>query len=537
MNAAVIYWSALVPLAIVLGGGVVSTLLEAFLPRKVRRPVQVVFALAVLVSAIIALTWRWTQAQVDGKVATAPLSIVQYGSSYAGVSFVEDAFALLGQGIILLGALLAFFLIVDRTQNREGFFAASAAARPGSSEERESTVAKREQTEIIPLALFATGGMMAFTAAFDLLALFIALEVLSLPLYVLAATARRRRLLSQEAAMKYFVLGAFSSAIFLMGAALIYGATGTLVYGNIFNTANALISAQTPLMLLAGAVMVVIGLLFKVGAAPFHAWTPDVYQGAPTPVTAFMAAGTKAAAFVALIRVMIYLAGPVADKLNAFFWIVIIATIVVGTVMGLVQQNVKRLLAFSSIAHAGFILIAINAIRVANMEVTNYVVTVSAILCYLLAYSIATIGAFAVAMLVRETDSEGNVQGEASNLAQWAGLGKRSPFLAVAMLVFLLSFAGIPLTAGFIGKFEVFRAGIVAGEVILVVLAILASVATAFFYFRLVQLMFFQEPAENTTVIASEGLASITIGVSLLLTLVIGIYPDPVLELIRGAFL
>lgn len=439
----------------------------------------------------------------------------------------------MGQAVIVLCALLSVMLIADRTSLGDGSFVASAATRPGSPDERESTQAGREQTEVFPLALFATGGMMAFVSAFDFLSLFIALELLSLPLYVLSATSRRRRLLSQEAALKYFLLGAFSSAIFLMGAAFIYGATGTLSFYGVAILAQ---QGQTTMMFLAvGAIMVVIGLLFKVGAVPFHSWTPDVYQGAPTPITGFMAAGTKTAAFVAMVRIFVWIVAAVPHAFTAFLWIIIIATVAVGTVMGLVQTDIKRLLAYSSIAHAGFILIAlksmlsgVNGIQLAAL---------GSVVFYLLAYGLATVGAFGVVTLVRSKDAEGNIGGEATRISQWAGLGKRQPFLATAMLIFLLSFAGIPMTAGFIGKFEVFNTGIAGGEPVLVIIAIIASVATAFFYFRLVQLMFFTEPEEdNIEVVSSEGLSIVAISVALAGTIVLGIFPSPILNFITGIF-
>lgn len=526
-------WVAILPLLIVLGAAVIGVLFESFLPRGARRPAQIGLSLLALAAALIVVVWRWTQSEALAIGYGTPLSQVS-GAPYGGVSFLEDGIALTAQVVILACALIAFLVIADRSETREGAFAASAATRPGSAEERESTVAGREQTEIFPLALFATGGMMAFVSAFDLLTLFIALEVLSLPLYVLSATARRRRLLSQEAAMKYFLLGAFSSAIFLMGAAFIYGATGTLSFAGI--TTVAYQGVGTELFLVVGAIMLVIGLLFKVGAAPFHSWTPDVYQGAPTPITGFMAAGTKAAAFVAMGRVFLYVVDTVHASLNVFMWIVIILTIVVGTVMGLVQTDIKRLLAYSSVAHAGFILIAINAIKLDNgVEPMGQVF--SGLMFYLLAYGIATVGAFGIITLIHDLDREGNVLGEATKLSSWAGLGKRSPFLAASMLVFLLSFAGIPLTSGFIGKFEVFRSGIASGQVVLVVLAVLASVATAFFYFRLVQLMFFTEPeGERIAILHSEGLTVVTVILAAIATIALGVFPGPVLDFFIGTF-
>ncbi|WFN91161.1 NADH-quinone oxidoreductase subunit NuoN [Arcanobacterium wilhelmae] len=546
------------PLLIVLGAAVLSTLVEAFWPREYRRPVQLTIAILAIAGGLLASAWRWTEFIAGGRKIS-PYSVLTPGNGTptlseqatqipsTGIGLVEDGISIISFVVLLVVALIAFLVIADRTHVGDGSFVASAATRPGSAEERESTSAGRMQTEIFPLALFAMGGMMAFTAAFDLLTLFIALELLSLPLYVLSASARRRRLLSQEAAMKYFLLGAFSSAVFLMGAAFIYGGTGRVSFFEVASVAgggpNPALLGSTSFTVI-GVVMVILGLLFKVGAAPFHQWVPDVYQGAPTPITAFMAAGTKAAAFAALIRVMMFISAPAQKALTPFLWIVIIATILVGTVMGLVQKDIKRLLAYSSIAHAGFILIAvlgIAALPTVAADLSNFRPTataVAAIFYYLLTYGFATIGAFGVITLVRGKDSAGNIVGEATDLDSWRGLGKRSPFLAASMLVFLLSFAGIPFTGGFIGKFEAFRAGINAGGTVLVVIAVLASAATAFFYFRLVALMFFEESeSDSTVVVKSEGMSMVAIVVALVATIALGILPAPFLDFMQGSFI
>ncbi|MCI5826015.1 MAG: NADH-quinone oxidoreductase subunit NuoN [Arcanobacterium sp.] len=538
MNSAtlpIIQWASVTPLLLIFGAAVLSTLVEAFAPRGARRPIQVVLSLLALAGTLVAIVWRWSVASADGAGFQLPLVGVPGDQRGEGISMIEDPVSLIGQGAIVVAAILAFLVMADRSELRDGAFVASAATRPGSEAERESTVAGREHTEIFPLALFSTGGMMVFTSAFDLLTLFIALEVLSLPLYVLSAMARRRRVLSQEAAMKYFLMGAFSSAIFLMGAALLYGATSSIFYPGISLIQHGY-PGQTALAVV-GVVMVTVGLLFKVGAAPFHSWTPDVYQGAPTPITGFMAAGTKAAAFIALARIFMYVAQPVVGKLNVFMWIIIILTIVVGTVLGMVQTDIKRLLAYSSVAHAGFILIAVNAIRSTTFRLADYQQSVGSILFYLLSYGVAIVGAFGLVTLVRERDAAGNILGEATKLDAWKGLGRRSPLTAATMLLFLLSFAGIPLTGGFIGKFEVFRAGVGAGETVLVVIAVLASAATAFFYFRLVQIMFFAQPeGETVAVVESEGMSTVAVTVAAIITVLLGIIPGPVLDFIQGTF-
>ncbi len=502
-------WAALTPVLIVLGAGLLGVLVAGFVPRRARRGVQVALAALATAAALVAVVWRWTVVQAEG-----PREIV-------GGALVEDGPALLAQGIIALVALVGLLVVADRSEWGEDAFAAQAATRPGSPDEDEAQRAGMSQTEVFPLVLFSTGGMLLFPAAGDLVMMFIALEVLSLPLYLLSGMARRRRLLSQEAALKYFVLGAFSSAFFLMGAALLYGFSGSVRLSELATAVPA--TAGMDSLLLAGSVLLVIGLLFKVGAVPFHTWTPDVYQGAPTPVTGFMAAATKVAAFGALLRFAYVVVPGLGWDLEPLLWGIAVLTMGVGTVVAIVQTDVKRMLAYSSIAHAGFVLVGVIALVQDG---------IGSVLFYLLAYGLATVGAFAVVTLVRERDAAGTVTGEALHLSQWAGLGRRSPALALAMTLFLLSFAGIPLTGGFIGKFAVFAAGVEGGATVLVVLAVLASAAAAFFYIRLVVLMFFTEPdGERTAVVKSEGLTSVAVAACALGTVLLGVVPGPVLDL------
>ena len=520
MNSPMIDWAALTPTLIILGSAILGVVFEAFVPRGARRPVQVVLAMIAVASSLVTVVWRWTVVSTDGPTSVA---MAPDGSSNVG-TFVEDGAVLAFQAIILMCALVALLVIADRTETGEGSFAASAATQPGSTDEREATVANLQQTEIFPLMLFSLGGMLSFGAAGDLLTLFVSLEVLSLPLYVLTATARRRRALSQEAALKYFVLGAFSSGFFLMGSALLYGFSGSLTYRGI--ATKVLSGTGMDMLLIAGVTLVLVGLLFKVGAAPFHAWTPDTYQGAPTPITGYMAAGTKIAAFAAMLRFLYVIGTGVQWELTPVLWTVIIVTMCIGTVMGLLQTDIKRMLAYSSIAHAGFILIGVSSFSQQGISATAF---------YLLAYGIATVGAFGIVTLVRETDAEGNILGEATALEKWQGLGKTNPLLAICMTVFLLSFAGIPLTSGFIGKFEAFTAGVAAGNAVLVVLAVLASAATAFFYFRLITYMFFRDPVEGSQTVASEGFSIVAIIACAIITILLGVFPQPVLDFLGEA--
>jgi len=398
-------------------------------------------------------------------------------------------------------------------------FAGQAAAVPGSTEEREGLLRGLVHTEIYPLTLFAVGGMLLFPAANDLLTMFVALEVLSLPLYLLCGLARRRRLLSHEAAMKYFLLGSFSSAFFLFGIAMLYGFAGSVSLATIATTVAAGTGSDT--LLYAGIALTGLGLLFKIGAVPFHAWKPDVYQGAPTPITALMASCTVVSAFGALLRVFYVAFGTLTWDWRPALWVIAVLTMVIGAVVAITQTDVKRLLAYSSIAHAGFILTAV---------ISSSVDGLSSSLFYLATYGLTTVGAFAVITLVRDKG------GEADHLSRWAGLGKRSPVVAGIFALFLLSFAGIPLTSGFIGKFAVFQAAIGGGDLALVVVGVISSAIAAFFYARVIVLMFFSDPVPDGPVVAvPSAFTGIAVGVGALSAVVLGVFPQPVLSLANHA--
>ena len=573
-------WVYLVPILVVLGAGVAGVLVEAFVPARVRRTTQVVLALVATAVSFATIVRLWGDPAVQGLESGVP------GVRVLGGSMVVDHFGLAIQGTVVLLAFLALLVIADRTSTGQDAFAPTAAAVPGSPYEDLARRKGLEQTEVYPLVLFAVGGMMIFPATGNLLVMFVALEVLSLPLYVLSAMARRRRLLSQEASFKYFLLGSFASALFVFGVALLYGYAGSVDLAAI---QAAIATGESPVadmpgLVLTGLLLVLAGLLFKVGAAPFHAWTPDVYQGAPTPITGFMAACTKAAAFGALLRVLYsvsiglaYGAPELREDLFVALWVVALLTMVIGTAVGAVQTDVKRLLAYSSIAHAGFILVGVIGFSPAALRATVF---------YLLVYGLATVGAFAVVTLVREkvaapasvpavvgaggTDAssdgadvpdnasgsaprhdDGAVLGEATHLAQWAGLGRRSPWLAGAFALFLLSMAGIPLTAGFIAKFSAFGAAIAGPDGqgggstwVLAVVGVLASAVAVFFYVRIIVLMFFTPPADEgaqaeggvgVTVVRSTGPTTVAIALCALGVLVLGVFPSPVLDLAAEA--
>jgi NADH-quinone oxidoreductase subunit N len=431
-----------------------------------------------------------------------------------------DGPALFMEGTILLLAVGALLLIAERPSGSGGgALVADAAVVPGSRGALELSTSRATTTEAYPLMAFSVGGMMLFASSNTLLVMFVALEVMSLPLYLMAGLARHRRLLSQEAAMKYFLLGAFSSGFFVYGLAFIYGFAGSVSFGAIHTAVSS--TGRDDTFLFLGMAMLAVGLLFKAGAVPFHAWTPDVYEGSPTPVTAFMAAATKVAAFAAILRVFYVAFGESRWDWRPIMWVVAILTMVVGAVFALTQTDVKRMLAYSSIAHVGFILVGVVAANRAGL---------AGVMFYLLTYGFSTIGAFAGVTLVRDGD------GEATHLSRWTGLGKRSPFLAGTFAVFLFALAGIPLTSGFMGKFAVFSAAISGHAVGLVVVAVVMSAVTAFFYVRVVVLMFFNEPLPNgPTVAIPSGFTAAALGLGLAVTLVLGVLPSSVLDLAHNA--
>jgi proton-translocating NADH-quinone oxidoreductase chain N len=503
------YWQ-LSPMLVVFGAAVAGVCVEAFVPRPYRRPSHLALSFGSLAAAFVITI-----------VVAATSSLFAHGSAghIAAMGAVGvDGPTLFIQGTILVLAFVSVLLIAE-SSHEVSPFAAQAAALPGTAEEREGLLAGISHTEVYPLTLFAVGGMLLFPAANDLLTMFVALEVLSLPLYLLCGLARRRRLLSQEAAMKYFLLGAFSSAFFLFGVAMLYGFAGSVRLSAIMAASSSNVGAAP--LLYTGVALLGLGLLFKIGAAPFQSWKPDVYQGAPTPVTALMASCTMVSAFGALLRVFYVAFGPLTWDWRPVMWGVAILTMVVGAVIAITQTDVKRLLAYSSIAHAGFVLTGVIAATTAGL---------SSSLFYLAVYGFTTIGAFAVVTLVR------GPAGEANHLSKWAGLGKRSPLVAGVFAFFLLAFAGIPLTSGFTGKFAVFQAAIAGGALPLVIVGVVASAVAAFFYVRVIVLMFFSDPAPDGPSVVTPGLfTSVAVGFGVVTTLVFGIVPGPLLSLASHA--
>ena len=375
--------------------------------------------------------------------------------------------------------------------------------------------------EFYTLLLFATAGMNFMVTGADLIMTFVGLEILSIATYVLAGF-RRRDPRSNESGMKYFFMGAFSSAILLYGIALIYGAAGSTNYGAVLRFMSAFTHvADLPLLLALGIGLVVAGFSFKVAAAPFHVWTPDVYEGAPTPVTAFMSVGPKAAGFAALIRILFQLVPPDQPVWTQLLLVSAVLTMLVGNLGAIPQRNIKRLLAYSSIAHAGYLLIGL---------VTASATGLAAMLFYFAAYLLMNIGAFAVVTLV-SGPGETRVA-----IDDYRGLGFRQPILSFPLTVCLVSLAGIPATAGFIGKFFLFSAAMERELYTLVIIAILNSLVSVYYYLRVVVVMFMQEPGEPEAVKipAAAGIVIVACGV---LTIVLGLFPSPLLQASSDAIL
>ncbi len=505
-----IAYSALAPIFIVLGAALLGVIVEAVVPRNERFNIQLFVTLAGLVASLVTVGLLHNH-----RVATP--SPVGNDPAFAG-SLGIDGVGLFLQGTILVLSVMATLLIAERTVDVGSPIVASAAVVVGSPTDRTLSRSSRVQTEVFPLLLFAVSGMLIFTVSNNLLVMFVALEVLSLPLYLMAGMARRRRLLSQEASLKYFLLGAFASAFFLYGLALLYGYANTVDLAGIFTAQKT--STKSDVLLYVGLALLLVGLLFKASVAPFQFWTPDVYSGSATPVAAFMASCTKVAAFGALLRVLYIGFSGARWDWRPIIWAVAIASMVVGAVFGVTQTDIKRILAYSSIAHAGFILVALVAVTKTS---------IAAVMFYVLTYGFTTLAAFGLLMLVRDAD------GEATHLSQWSGLARKSPMVAVVMTILLMSMAGIPLTSGFIGKFYVFKAAWhTAGP--LVVIALLSSAIAAFYYLRIVVLMFFAEPPENAPTVAIPGwTASVALTFGVVVTIVLGVFPQPIVDLATKA--
>jgi NADH-quinone oxidoreductase subunit N len=437
---------------------------------------------------------------VAGLIAAAAAGVPLWGSqsSTFGDMLRLDNYALALNWIFLLVSAIAIIISLDYLP-RQGI----------------------ERGEYYVLVLFSTGGMMLLGQGSDLIVLFLGLELLSITLYVLAGFAYPR-LASEEAAMKYLLIGAFAAGFLVFGIALIYGATGASSLQTIATVlSQQTLSAEDYTYLLAGGALVIVGFGYKIAMAPFHMWTPDVYEGAPTPVTAFMSVGAKGAGFAALVRFLLLAFGSQHAIWGPALAVLAAITMIVGNISAVAQTNVKRMLAYSSIGHAGYILLGVLAANSLGVE---------GFLFYLLAYALTNLGAFAVLIALER-------EGEAAwSMSDFAGLWGRRPWLALAMALCMFSLAGVPPTVGFVGKFYVFAAAWQAGYQWLAVIAVITSAIAAFFYLRIVVQMFMNEPVRETPTIADRGL-TLGIGLSSLGILLFGILPTPVIEVVRNSVL
>ncbi len=411
-------------------------------------------------------------------------------------TIVQDNFAIFFKGIFLISAAMSI-LITDKYLVRE----------------------ECNQGEIYPLILFATVGMMLMAAGTDLMTIFLGLEVLSVSLYILAGF-NRASLKSNEAGLKYFLLGAFSTGFLLYGMALIYGATGTTKVAKIAAVISQTGMGTSNLVLVAGMLLMATGFAFKIAAAPFHMWTPDVYEGAPTPMTAFMSVGPKAAGFAAFLRVFLVALPALKPEWTWLIWGLAVLTMTIGNITALYQQNIKRMLAYSSIAHAGYVLVGFTA---------GNAVGTAGILFYMLSYAFMNIGAFAIIILVGKKGEENN------NVSDYAGFGYKHPILAIAMCIFLFSLAGIPPAAGFIGKFYLFSGAIQAGYIWLAIIGVLNSAASVYYYLRVMVFMYFKDPTEEFAWVKLTPAFVVCLIIAVAGVLIPGVLPGVFLEIAQKA--
>lgn len=431
-----------------------------------------------------------------GLVAAGYAAVIGWGQtieSFSG-SVVLDNFAIFFKVIFVVAAGLAV-LISDQYMEREGC----------------------NHGELYPLVLFTTVGMMLMASGTDMMTIFLGLELMSISLYVLAGF-NRASVKSNESGMKYFLLGAFSTGFLLYGMALVYGATGTTRIAKIAAAAAQMQAPST--IFLIGALLILTGFAFKIAAVPFHMWTPDVYEGAPTPITALMSAGPKAAGFAAFLRMFLVAFPTLQADWSDLLWILAVLTMTVGNITALRQDNIKRMLAYSSIAHAGYALVGFAA---ANSTGT------SGILFYMLSYAFMNIGAFAIVVLIaKQGETNGNVQ-------DFAGLGHKRPALAAIMTLFLFSLAGIPPTAGFIGKFYLFSGAVEAGYVWLAVIGVLNSAASVYYYLRVMVFMYMKPAEEEFSWVSVSAPITLALVISGLGSLVPGIVPSYLLQFAEAA--
>jgi len=454
---------AFLPGIIVAITGLAALMLDAFkVKADTSHAISILGLVGALIAAIFALTGAGGEA-FSGMIA------------YGGV-------AAFGSAIVLIGALFSVIICRDYLDDHD-----------------------LHTGDVYAMILFATVGMLALASSNDLISFFLGLETMSICLYVMAGMMKSEKT-GAEAALKYFLLGAFSTGFLLYGIALIYGATGQTGFPEIAAT------AEPTLLFFGGSALLLIGIFFKLGAVPFHMWTPDVYQGTPTPLTGFMATAAKSATFVAFILVLTRMlpASEAGDWTNVI-QVVAILTIIVGNLIALVQDNVKRMLAYSSIAHAGYLLVGLAAGTAAGY---------SGVLYYLFAYTVMNVGAFGVIAYY-----ERNHGLDFTSIESYAGLGFKVPIMGVMLSIFLFSLAGIPPFVGFIGKYYVFAAAVNAGLVPLAIVGVLASAASVYYYLRVMVYLYFKESHKDLPMIAPGNLFKGTLAVLAVLTIYYGVEP------------
>ena len=480
-------WGAVAPMLVLVGGALVLMLAASFVRSRTTTVPYTVFTCLVALGSVAASVPLWREVNDADRGAF---------STMAGAVGV-DGFSVFMTVVIAVAVFLAA-LLTDGYLRREGL----------------------EGVEPYVLVLLSASGGVIMAQANDLIVLFLGLEILSIAAYVLAAM-HRRRVTSQEAGIKYFVLGAFSSGFFLYGIAMVYGGTGTTNLVEILDTLSANVLQEDGL-LLAGLALMLVGLGFKVAAVPFHFWTPDVYQGAPSPMVAWMASGVKVAGFAGLIRVFVLAFDSYRVDWQPMIYALAVATLLVGAVLAVVQTDIKRMMAYSSINHAGWVLVGVQAATEQGVQ---------AALFYLATYTFLIAGTFGVITLVgRKGDSH-------HSLDDYRGLGRSHPALALLLTVFLLAQAGVPLTSGFFAKFYVITASVDAGSAWLAVIAMMSSVISAFLYLRITVNLYMSDPddAPATPRFPIPAGATIALAVCVAVTLVVGVWPGSIADLAREA--
>jgi NADH-quinone oxidoreductase subunit N len=468
--------STVLPALIVMGAGGLVLLLDLLPPRHTKDHLAAV-ALAGVVAALLVSVLRWGS---DGRAAFNDMVVLD---NYA--LFVD----------IIIGYATGLVLLLSSDYLR----------RAGA-----------ESGEYYALVLFSASGMMLLASAADLIVVFLAVELMSLSLYVLAGLFKAR-LASGEASMKYFLLGAFATSFLLYGIALVYGAAGTT---NFTRIAGAMAGRGHDALFVIGIALILVGFGFKISSVPFHMWAPDVYEGAPTSVTALIATGSKAAAFAALLRLLLTALGVARADWSVLLWALAVLTMTIGNVVALAQSNLKRMLAYSSIAHVGYMMVGLVAGGAAGS---------AAILYYLFAYTFTTVGTFGVITLCERAGEE------AVNVADYSGLARRSPLLAAALSLFLLSLVGIPPLAGFVGKFYLFGAAVRGGYLWLAVIAVLNSAIAAYYYLRVIVYMYMREPEGASAGYAPSFAGALALGIALIGIVALGVAPAPFVDLAQAA--